>query len=122
MKIVILERNSVGPDISVDILNELGEVTAYPNTVSVQEVRERTADAEIVVANKSPINEESLGGSKNVKLVNLPQDMTIVILGTLRAEGFLFVMLSVTQPTWWHSIPSLWHLPCRSIFHGMMIM
>ncbi|MBO7355467.1 MAG: D-2-hydroxyacid dehydrogenase [Lachnospiraceae bacterium] len=69
MKIVILERNSVGPDISVDILNELGEVTAYPNTVSVQEVRERTADAEIVVANKSPINEESLGGSKNVKLV-----------------------------------------------------
>lgn len=69
MKIVILERNSVGPDISVDILNELGEVTAYPNTVSVQEVRERTAEAEIVVANKSPINEESLGASPNVKLV-----------------------------------------------------
>lgn len=69
MKIVILERNSVGPDISVDILNELGEVTAYKNTVTVEEVRERTADADIVVANKSPINENSLSGSKNVKLV-----------------------------------------------------
>lgn len=69
MKIVILERNSVGPDISVDILNELGEVTAYKNTVTVEEVRERTADADIVVANKSPINEKSLSGSKNVKLV-----------------------------------------------------
>ena len=69
MKIVILERNSVGPDISVDILNELGEVTAYKNTVTVEEVRERTADADIVVANKSPINESSLSGSKNVKLV-----------------------------------------------------
>ena len=69
MKIVILERNSVGPDISVDILNELGEVTAYKNTVTVEEVRERTSDADIVVANKSPINEKSLSGSKNVKLV-----------------------------------------------------
>ena len=69
MKIVILERNSVGPDISVDIINELGEVTAYKNTVTVEEVRERTADADIVVANKSPINENSLSGSKNVKLV-----------------------------------------------------
>ena len=69
MKIVILERNSVGPDISVDILKKLGEVIAYPNTVTVQEVRERTADADIVVANKSPINEESLADSPNVKLV-----------------------------------------------------
>ena len=69
MKIVILERNSVGPDISVDILSSLGDVTAYRNTVSVQEVRERCADADIVVANKSPINEESLSDAPNVKLV-----------------------------------------------------
>ena len=48
MKIVILERNSVGPDISVDMLNSLGEVTAYPNTTTAEEVRERTLDAEIV--------------------------------------------------------------------------
>ncbi len=69
MKIVVLERNSVGPDISVDCFNELGEVTLYPNTTTVEEVIERTKDADIVVANKSPINELSLGGSKNVKLV-----------------------------------------------------
>ena len=69
MKIVILERNSVGPDISVEMLDELGEVTAYRNTVSVSEVRERTKDAEIVVANKCPINEETLKDSPNVKLV-----------------------------------------------------
>jgi len=69
MKIVILERNSVGPDISVDMLNELGDVTAYPNTTSAEEVRLRTKDADIVVANKCPINEETLGNSENVKLV-----------------------------------------------------
>lgn len=69
MKIVVLERNSVGPDISVDVFNELGEVTIYRNTVTVEEVRERTADADIVVANKSPMNEESLSGAKNLKLI-----------------------------------------------------
>ena len=60
MKIVVLERNSVGPDISVDCFNDLGEVTCYPNTVTVDEVKERVKDAEIIVANKSPMNEESL--------------------------------------------------------------
>ncbi len=69
MKIVVLERNSVGPDISVDIFKELGDVTLYPNTVSVEEVRERVADADIVVANKSPMREESLKDAPNVKLI-----------------------------------------------------
>ena len=55
--------------ISIDIFSELGEVTAYRNTVSANEVIERTKDADIVVANKCPINKESLDASKNVKLV-----------------------------------------------------
>ena len=69
MKIVVLERNSVGPDIPVDCFNELGEVTCYPNTVTVEEVRERVKDADIVVANKSPMNEESLKDAASLKLI-----------------------------------------------------
>ncbi len=69
MKIVVLERNSVGPDISVSCLEELGEVTFYPNTVTLDEVRERVKDADIIVANKSPMREESLKDAPNVKLV-----------------------------------------------------
>lgn len=69
MKIVVLERNSVGPDVSVDCLQELGEVTYYKNTVSPEEVRERVKDADIVVANKSPMNEQTLAEAKNLKLV-----------------------------------------------------
>ncbi len=69
MKIVVLERNSVGPDISVDCLQELGEVIYYPNTVTADEVRERVKDADIVVANKSPMNGETLADAKNLKLV-----------------------------------------------------
>ncbi len=69
MKIVVLERNSVGPDIPVDCFEELGEVTIYRNTVSAQEVRERTRDAEIIVANKSPMNEEALREAGDLKLI-----------------------------------------------------
>lgn len=69
MKIVVLERNSVGPDIPVDCFYELGDVVCYPNTVTVEEVRERVREADIIVANKSPMNEESLKDAPNVKLI-----------------------------------------------------
>lgn len=69
MKIVVLERNSVGLATSVECFKDFGEVTYYPNTVTVEEVAERTADVDIVIANKAPINEQSLKNSPNVKLV-----------------------------------------------------
>ena len=69
MKVVVLERNSVGLATSVECFKDFGEVTYYPNTVTVEEVAERTADADIVIANKAPINEQSLKNSPNVKIV-----------------------------------------------------
>ena len=53
MKIVVLERNSVGTDISIEGITSLGEAVVYPNTVA-DEVVERIHDAEIIVANKVP--------------------------------------------------------------------
>ena len=44
MKIVILERNSVGLDISVEGFSQFGEVVTYPNTVTEEEVIERIED------------------------------------------------------------------------------
>lgn len=67
--IVILERNSVGTDVSVEDFNRLGNVTVYPNTTTVEEVRERSKDADIVIANKAPMGEEALKDSKRVKLI-----------------------------------------------------
>jgi len=69
MKIVALERNSAGTDISVDCWNELGEVTCYPNTVTEEEVRERIQDADVIIANKAPMNERTLKDAPNVKLI-----------------------------------------------------
>lgn len=68
MKIVILERNSVGIDVSVDSITEYGETTVYRNTTAV-DVAERVKDAEIIVANKAPLNETTLKDAKDVKLI-----------------------------------------------------
>lgn len=69
MKIVVMERNSVGPDIDVSCYKELGDVTYYPNTVTIEDVAERAKDADIIIANKAPMNEASLKNAPNVKLI-----------------------------------------------------
>lgn len=69
MNIVALERNSAGTDVSVDCWNELGNVTCYRNTVTEEEVRDRIKDADVIIANKSPMNERTLKDAPNVKLI-----------------------------------------------------
>lgn len=71
MKIVILERNSIGLDVSTDVFKNFGEVVEYSNTVGAEQTAERVKDADIVIANKAPMNEASLKDAKNVKLVCL---------------------------------------------------
>lgn len=68
MKIVILERNSVGLDVSVDGVKQFGEVTEYPNTTAAN-VKERIKDAEIIIANKAPLNADTLKDAAHVKLI-----------------------------------------------------
>lgn len=68
MRIAILERDSVGKDVSVECLKDLGEVTVYSNTVA-GEVEERVRDAEIIIANKAPLNGETLKDATEVKLI-----------------------------------------------------
>lgn len=69
MKIVILERNSVGTDVSVDCIREFGEMKVYGNTVTVEEIRERVRDADIIIANKAPLGEETLKDAPRVGLI-----------------------------------------------------
>lgn len=69
MNIVLLERNSAGTDIGVDCFEKLGKVTYYPNTVTVEEVRGRIQDADIIVCNKAPMREETLKDAPHVKLI-----------------------------------------------------
>lgn len=68
MKIVVLDRTSVGEDVSVDGLKQYGEVAFYNNTPDSL-VAERIADADIVVANKSLLNETSLKDARKLRLI-----------------------------------------------------
>lgn len=47
-----------------------GEVTCYPNTVAAN-TSERVKDADIILANKAPLNESTLKDAPNVKLICL---------------------------------------------------
>lgn len=68
MKIVVLERNSVGEDVDVSLYEKFGEVVCYPNTVK-DDAAEKVKDADIIIANKAPMNEETLKDAPNVKLI-----------------------------------------------------
>ena len=68
MKISILERDSLGIDVDMSEIDKLGEVTTYAAT-TVENAVEHIGDADIVIANKLPLNAETLKEAKNLKFV-----------------------------------------------------
>lgn len=70
MKLVVLERNSVGTDVDVSCFEKFGEVVYYPNTVA-ENTAERVKDADIIISNKAPMNENTLKDAPNVRLICL---------------------------------------------------
>ncbi|MBR1876538.1 MAG: hydroxyacid dehydrogenase [Lachnospiraceae bacterium] len=88
MKIVILERNSIGLDIPMDVYEKHGDVEYYANTVTNEEVKERIKDADAVIANKAPLNAENLSGAKNVRFIGeLATGFDNIDIGYCREKG-----------------------------------
>lgn len=69
MKIVMLERMSVGADMDVSCFEELGEFIPYDVTRTAEEVAERIKDADAVIVNKAPMNEASMKDAAGLKYV-----------------------------------------------------
>ena len=67
MKLVILDRATLGFDVDVSIFEKFGEVISYDVT-KANETLERVKDADIVITNKVVINKEHMDNSK-MKLV-----------------------------------------------------
>jgi len=67
MKIVFLDRKTLGDDISLDQFNTLGDVTIH-NVTKANETLKRVQNADIVVTNKVIINKEIMDKS-NIKLI-----------------------------------------------------
>ncbi|MBQ4301132.1 MAG: hydroxyacid dehydrogenase, partial [Lachnospiraceae bacterium] len=68
MKIVFLDRKTIGEDLNLDKFNEFGQVVMY-NFSKPEEIPARVADADIIILNKAPINRDTIGDAKNLKLV-----------------------------------------------------
>lgn len=68
MEIVFLESGSLGKDMELRHFDKLGHVTKYESTPE-ELVPERVANADVVVVNKILMNEKSLSGAKNLKLI-----------------------------------------------------
>ncbi|XPV69106.1 MAG: D-2-hydroxyacid dehydrogenase [Halarcobacter sp.] len=67
MKIVILDRATLGEDINIDVFKEFGEVVSYATT-SEEESKERVKDADIVLTNKVVLRKEQMDDSA-IKLI-----------------------------------------------------
>lgn len=70
MKLVVLERNSVGTDIDVSCFEKFGEVICYPNSTG-ENAAERIGDAQIVISNKTPLHEGNLKNASKLGLICL---------------------------------------------------
>lgn len=70
MKIVFMETDTVGKDISFEAFEKLGEVVTYPLS-SPGENAERIKDADIIVANKILMNGQLLAGAEKARLICL---------------------------------------------------
>jgi len=68
MKIVMLDRNSIGMDINVELFKKLGEFKEY-NTADLETTKEYIKDADVLVFNKTVMNENLLKDASNVKLL-----------------------------------------------------
>ena len=63
MKIVFLDRNTIGDDIDISILERFGELKVYPFTEEL-DVESRISGFDVIVTNKSKLNSNTLRNSK----------------------------------------------------------
>ncbi len=67
-KIVMLERKSVGDDVDVSALEQLGELVVYDYS-DAENTPERIRDADVVIVNKVPMNEQTLGEAGKLRFI-----------------------------------------------------
>lgn len=68
MKIVFLDVKTIGEDIDLSGYDALGEVVKYDFSTP-EEARQRTRDADVIILNKVPVDERSIGEAEKLKLV-----------------------------------------------------
>ena len=68
MNIVVLDAATLGGDLDLSPLHEIGTVYAYPGT-PVEEIPARIAEADIIISNKLKLNRDNLAQADRLKLI-----------------------------------------------------
>lgn len=68
MKITVLDSATLGEDLDLSPLAEVGETEVYKNTAP-DEVAARIAESDVVIINKIKLNESNLSSARNLKLI-----------------------------------------------------
>ena len=70
LKIVVMERDTLGDDVSLEAFSKFGDVECYHKS-EPSENAARAKDADILIVNKIPMNAETLSEAKHLKLICL---------------------------------------------------
>jgi glycerate dehydrogenase len=143
MKIVILDRATLGSDINIDIFKEFGELVSYDKT-SENETKQRVKDADIVITNKVVLRKEQIDDSaiklicitatgtdnvdleyaknKNIAVKNVADYSTSSVVQVAFAMIFYFVQKLNYYKTYvdngeWEKSPAFTHID--EIFHEL---
>ena len=68
MKVVIIDRLTLGNDLDINNAKALGDVEVY-DTTPAELIEERIKDCDILFVNKAKMNESNLKNAKNLKLI-----------------------------------------------------
>jgi len=68
MKIVILDKSTLGEDIDLSPIYALGDVCEY-DTTAPEDIANRIKDTDVVIINKIKLNESNLKYADNLKLI-----------------------------------------------------
>lgn len=90
MKIVVLDGHTLNPgDLSWDRLLKLGAVVLYDRT-PIEKILERSRGAEVLITNKTPLNEDIINSLTSVKYIGvLATGYNIVDTETAKKRGII---------------------------------
>lgn len=78
MKIIFADADTLGNDIPFDAMKEFGELILYGHT-KPEELKSRCEGADILITNKIPVNESTLGSHPSIRYVGVTATGTNII-------------------------------------------
>ncbi len=89
MKIVFLDRDTIGPSVTITRPAFAHEWVEYGKTAP-EEVADRIGDANIVITNKAPVREQALAAAPNLKMIAVAATgYDVIDLSTAKARGII---------------------------------